>query len=73
MLRKRVGDSLEIINTETGEVRYIKLATEKQITFIRLLEKEAGFEPRQYNGLTIWQAKKVINKLVKRTKQKRLV
>ena len=64
MLRKRVGDSLEIINTETGEVRKIKLATEKQIAFIRKLEQELNLKPRAYRGLTIWQAKKVIKKLL---------
>lgn len=73
MLKRIVDGSLEIINTETGEVRKVKLATDKQITFIRLLEKEAGLKPRKYKGLTVWHAKKVIDKLIKRTQQKRLI
>lgn len=74
MLKKEIVDgSLEITDTDTGEIRKIKLATEKQIAFIRDLEKQAGYEPRRYKGLTVWHAKKVIEKLLKVTAQRSLL
>lgn len=66
MKKRIVDDSLEIIDTETGEVRIIKLATKKQMDFIRKLEKDLKLTPRAYRGLTIWQAKKVIDRLLKK-------
>lgn len=66
MLRKIVDNTLEIVNTETGEVRKIKLATDKQMAYIRALEKELKLKPRAYRGLTVWQAKKVIDRLMKK-------
>jgi hypothetical protein len=66
MLKRIVDGSLEVINTDTGEVRKIKLATDKQINFIRKLEDELGLEQKAYRGLTVWQAKKVIDKLLKK-------
>jgi archaeosine-15-forming tRNA-guanine transglycosylase len=66
MRKEIVGDTLEITNTETGEIRSIKLATDKQMAFIRNLENNLKLTPRAYRGLTIWQAKKVIDKLLKK-------
>lgn len=59
-----VDDSLEITNTETGELRKIKLATSKQLEYIRDLEKQLNLRPRKYKGLAVWQAKVVIKKLI---------
>ena len=66
MLRKIVDNTLEIANTDTGEIRKIKLATDKQLAYIRSLEKDLKLKPKAYRGLTIWQAKKVIDKLLKK-------
>lgn len=64
-------DSIEITDTETGEIKTIKLATEKQIRYIRVLEQQTGTKPKKYTNLTIWQAVKVIEKL--KSKQTRLL
>ena len=66
MLRKIVDNTLEIANTDTGEIRKIKLATDKQMAYIRFLEKDLKLKPKAYRGLTVWQAKKVIDRLLKK-------
>jgi fructose/tagatose bisphosphate aldolase len=66
MIRRIVDNTLEIVNTETGEIRKIKLATDKQIAYIRYLENILKIKPKAYRGLTVWQAKKVIDKLSKK-------
>ena len=74
MLKREIVDgTLEITDTETGEFRKIKLATMKQIEFIRKLEKELDYEPKRYIGLNIWQAKKIIDKMLKQKQQGRFL
>lgn len=71
MKAKRTVDdnTLEVIDTETGEVKKVKLASHKQIAYIRALEQKANIEPRAYRSLTVWQAVKVIDRLKKKTSQ----
>lgn len=67
------GGSLLLTDPDTGEVKTIALATEKQMGYIRSLEKELGLEPKQYKDLTIWRATKVIDRLKKQNKNMRLL
>lgn len=63
---------IQIIDPETGEIqRTFRLATEKQIAFIRKLELQAGETPRSYKDLALFQASKVIEQLKKKAEKKR--
>ncbi len=45
------------------------IATQKQIEYIRLLEKELRINPRRYRNLRVWEANKIIERLKNKTKQ----
>lgn len=65
--------AIEVTDTITGQIKTVKLVTDKQLAYIRILEKEAGLKPKKYTNLTIWNAVKVIEKLKEKTKQKSLL
>lgn len=62
----------EMVNTDTGEIKKIKLATEKQMKYLNSLRDQVGKPPVKGN-LMIHQAVKQIDKLVEKTKQQRLL
>lgn len=62
-------DCIEITDTTTGQIKTIKLVTDKQLKFILDLERQAGISPRTYRNLTIWQATKVVKRLKEKTSQ----
>ena len=73
-MRHVTHNSIQLIDEETGEItKTIKLATAKQMAFIRSLEKQAEIPPKKYYNLTIWQASKVIDKLKDKTSQPKMV
>lgn len=60
----KITDSYrEIVNLETGAVRKVPLASDKQFTFLQKLRANAGKEPLK-NRPTVFAANKAIGKLL---------
>lgn len=62
-IREYKDGKLILTNTETGEIKQVPMATDKQMRFIRELEQQLSIKPKQYRNLTVWQAAKVIKRL----------
>lgn len=71
-MKRVITDSeIQMIDEATGEiVKSVKLATKKQVAYIRILEEQADVKPKSYTNLTLWQAMKIIDKLKDKRLQK---
>lgn len=67
----------KITNRNTGEVKEIALATQKQVDYLRYLEHANGMVVHNHTSKTVWQAGKRITqlkeKLDKETAQTKIV
>lgn len=69
----KITDSYrEIVNVDTGVVRRVALASDKQFNFLQKLRQEAG-KPLLKNRPAAFQATKAIDKLLSKKQQTELL
>lgn len=67
---KRIDDdTIARIDIRTGEFRKIKIATKKQMDFIKSLQDQLEIPHKSYKNLTVWQASNIIEKLLTKKKE----
>lgn len=60
-LSQDTAGTIELVSGEI--VRKHRFATDKQMEFIRSLEKKLNIEPKRYENLRVWEAAKIITRL----------
>lgn len=64
-------ETIKKINTETGAITLIKLATLKQREYIKSLREEIGLKPAKYEYLPRWKATQLIEKFKSQAEAKK--
>lgn len=63
---------MELVDTTTGEIKKVKLASQKQIDYLNSLRLQVDKNPLK-DPLTVFAAIKAIDKLVEKTRQTKLL
>lgn len=71
-LYRTFPDHKELINMDTGAIRKVPLASDKQFEYLNSLRSEAGLEPLKHKP-PVYSANKAIDKLLIKTRQAKLL